>query len=543
MMRLILIASVLIAVISGCDRPAPNLARNKSKPVGTAEKSATDQMVEKSKEGSRERPANKRDKKQQSHDSEVRSAFPPFPTSSGNSSVESRDLWSGGLSFTESQAMARVERLLKESVDLKPTVVVWLFDLSPSAASIQKVIAPAAAQLPARLKGGGTDAPANKLLTAVVTFGADVNVITPEPVEDTGALSLDRLSDEQQPTTKTYAAVKAAAERFASWRMKGHEVMFVLIAREAPSDEASAKSAVEALRKANISVYAIGPAAPFGRLQDGNLTSKDSPPPMESRYSERIGLYFGPGDFGMQLGGDAELSDSGFGPFGLERVCRQTEGKFLRLRPMGSPGWKTEDDGEVKSELLRKYAPDYVTAEEYQRILKENKACMALHEAAKLPPTRVLVAAQTDFRQEDQAAMARRIGEAQRAPAIVQDELARLHTALAAGEADRAKLTRPRWQAAFDLAYGRACAARARADGYNTMLAALRNGKQFKNAGSSIWSLKPTDGIEGNSQLDKMARNGKALLERVMKDHAGTPWAAMAARELETPCGWEWVEK
>ncbi len=457
--------------------------------------------------------------------------------------MESRDLWSGGLSFTESQAVARVERLLKEALQYKPTVVVWLFDLSPSAASMRKVIAPAAMQLPVRVKGEAEGGPPSKLLTAAVTFGAEVNVLTPEPIEDAAQLPREKIGDEQQPTKQTYAAVVKAAEKFAPYRMKGHEVMFVLVAREDPADATNAKAAIEALRKANISVFGIGPASQFGRLQDGNLDSKDSPPPLESLFAERVQLYFGPGDFGMQLRGDAELSDSGYGPFGLERLCRQTEGKFLRLRPMGSPGWKTSEDGEVKSDLLRKYAPDYVTAEEYQQILKENKACTALVEAAKLTPVRVLVASQTDFRKEEDAAMARRLGEAQRAPAIVQDELARLHTTLAAGEGDRARLTRPRWQAAFDLAYGRACAARARADGYNAMLAALRNGKPFKNAGSTIWSLKPADGIEGNSQLDKMAKNGKALLERVIKEHAGTPWAAMAARELETPCGWEWVEK
>ncbi len=509
----------------------------KPAPIKTAHRQVSDSKDKK--QTKKEKTGNER-----FHQREVRSSsFPPFPSLSSGGGMESRELWSGGLSFTESQAVARVERLLKEALQFKPTVVVWLFDLSPSSASMRQVIAPAAMQLPARVKGGAEGGPPNKLLTAAVTFGAGVNVLTPEPIEDAATLSLEKFGDEQPLTRQTYAAVVQAAEKFAPYRMKGHEVVFVLVVREDPADATNLKAAIEALRKANISVFGIGPASPFGRLQDSGITSKDSPPPLESVAAERVQLYFSSGDFGNQLRGDAELSDSGYGPFGLERLCRQTEGKFLRLRPMGSPGWKTSEDGEVKSELLRKYSPDYVTAEEYQQIIKENKACRALVEAAKLPPARVLVASQTDFRKEEDAAMARRIGEAQRAPAIVQDDLARLHTTLAAGEGDRARLTRPRWQAAFDLAYGRACAARARADGYNAMLAALRNGKPFKNANSTIWSLKPTVGIEGNSQLDKMAKNGKALLERVINEHAGTPWAAMAARELETPCGWEWIEK
>jgi hypothetical protein len=71
----------------------------------------------------------------------------------------------------------------------------------------------------------------------------------------------------------------------------------------------------------------------------------------------------------------------------------------------------------------------------------------------------------------------------------------------------------------------------------------LKNGKAFTNPQSTTWSLKPADGIAGRSDLDTMARKAKMLLERVVREHAGTPWAAMAARELETPCGWEWTER
>ena len=41
-------------------------------------------------------------------------------------------------------------------------------------------------------------------------------------------------------------------------------------------------------------------------------------------------------------------------------------------------------------------------------------------------------------------------------------------------------------------------------------------------------------------------RRGKKiarLLRRVMNDHHGTPWAEMAEKELESPCGWDWKEK
>jgi hypothetical protein len=317
-------------------------------------------------------------------------------------------------------------------------------------------------------------------------------------------------------------------------------VVFVLVAHSAAADEPRFNSAVATLSRAAIPVFGIGPAAPFGRLTDSiteQTRSVAAAIAHESLYPERVALLLPDGQ------GDVELADSGYGPFHLERICRATEGRFLRIRPGGAAGWKTDEDGEIPSQLLNKYAPDYVSEAEYRKILTENRACQALHEAARLPPARVLIAPTYDFRKEEEAAMARALSNAQRAPAENQAALERLHETLAAGEADRSKLTRPRWQAAFDLAYGRACAARARNEGYNHMLAVLKNGKASSKPDSDTWSLKPSEGIAGRSDLDKMAKTAKALLERVVKEHPGTPWAALAKRELETPCGWEWTER
>jgi hypothetical protein len=32
-------------------------------------------------------------------------------------------------------------------------------------------------------------------------------------------------------------------------------------------------------------------------------------------------------------------------------------------------------------------------------------------------------------------------------------------------------------------------------------------------------------------------------LNRVIKEHPGTPWAYLAHRELTTPLGWKWTER
>ena len=113
---------------------------------------------------------------------------------------------------------------------------------------------------------------------------------------------------------------------------------------------------------------------------------------------------------------------------------------------------------------------------------------------------------------------------------------------MTAGEADRPNLTGARWQAEYDLAMGQVLAAKARLDGYNTMLAVLKQGKSFTNPASKRWVLEPADEIAAASALDKMVKNSRMYLERVVTEHKGTPWAVIAQGELRHPAGWKLVE-
>jgi hypothetical protein len=551
MIRIVCTIPALLAAWSvGCDRRS-----NESQPV--AEKLAVKADAQRSESSTETAHVARRNspigKSQRSQHDASDDWLPPL-RAPGDAAVvgAARSSWTAGVPFTESQALDRIERELKDALSLRPTLVVWLFDQSQAAGPMRRALFASAAQLHARLTEqarsqtrGSNNAPKanpkrSELLTAMIAFGSEVKVLTPQPIDDAGRLPAAVSVAEVDGVGKlAYAAVHTAAERFAAYRKRGHEVIFVLVAHGATADEVKFKSARDILSRAAIPVFGIGPAAPFGRLADSipeQTRTVAATPAHDSLYPERVQLLFPDGS------GDAKLTDSGYGPFHLERICRATEGSFLRVRPAGA-GWKTDEEGEVPPQLLKKYAPDYVSEEEYRKILAENRACQALHEAAQQPPPRVLIAPTYDFRKEDEAAMARALSNAQRAPAENQADLERLHETLAAGESDRSKLTRPRWQAAFDVAYGRACAARARNEGYNHMLAVLKNGKASSKPDSDTWSLKPADGIAGRSDLDKMAKTAKALLERVVNEHAGTPWAALAKRELETPCGWEWTER
>ena len=83
-----------------------------------------------------------------------------------------------------------------------------------------------------------------------------------------------------------------------------------------------------------------------------------------------------------------------------------------------------------------------------------------------------------------------------------------------------------------------------RTDAYNAMLAQAKGGMKFKDAKSDTWELKESEDVsQVGSQTEKTAKQALAILERVVQEHPGTPWALLAAEELKRPLGYTWVEK
>jgi hypothetical protein len=192
--------------------------------------------------------------------------------------------------------------------------------------------------------------------------------------------------------------------------------------------------------------------------------------------------------------------------------------------------------------VMRKYRPDYVSAEEYGRRVSKSKARMSLVKAAEMSAIGQLETPSTRFLKADEAAFNNALTEAQKAAAILEPRLAALFETLRIGEPDRNKETEPRWQAGYDLAMGRVMAAKVRAEGYNAMLAAAKRGLKFSNDKNNTWILEPADEFTTGSQLAKAGEQARNYLQRVAQDHPSTPWGMLAELELKTPLGWRWKE-
>ena len=89
---------------------------------------------------------------------------------------------------------------------------------------------------------------------------------------------------------------------------------------------------------------------------------------------------------------------------------------------------------------------------------------------------------------------------------------------------------------------GRVLAIKVRTESYNLMLAQAKRGMNPKEAKNNTWTLIASPRITVGSQLEGLADRARLYLQRVVAEHAETPWALLAEKELATPLGWEWQE-
>jgi hypothetical protein len=469
----------------------------------------------------------------------------------------------------EEVAVKRVATAIRASLELGPTLVVWIIDRTPSA---QKIVTESRAAARAiydaddirqhSLNGG------QALQTSVIAFDDKAEFLIDAPTGDWQAAqaALDKFQPSDASRENTFAAVKLALEKFLALRTRAEhrrELILVVLTDEAGEDAALADELAKTVEREAIPVYCLGSPAPWGQVnplaadpKQGDSTKSDDSVPRygpESLVSERVDLdMMSPqANYGNSSALNLAQVDSGFGPFALERLCRAGGGQFLAIRPdVGSQYqyygqsysyWPSGSELRFAGNPA-KYAPDYVSAETHRQQLAENKAFQALVNAAQLPRYSIQDYPDLQFPKSNEAQMKRTLDKAQQYAAKHAPNVDRFYNALIAGEADRAKLNSPRLQAEYDLALGRAIAIKARIDGYNSMIAALKRGKSFANAASTEWVLEPADAYETESAIKKLGERAKELLERVKTEHPGTPWAAIAEHELRSPLGWTWKE-
>jgi hypothetical protein len=470
-------------------------------------------------------------------------------------------------------AVGAVDRITKEiltSLEERPTLVVWLFDQSGSLKSQRESIAKRFDHIYEELGEIATSGnralrhPQDKpLLTAVAEFGQSIQLLTPKPTDDLKEIkaSMQDITDDTSGRENTFQSIYYLADKFHHYRLQSprRNVMLVVFTDEAGDDPEQLDAAIDICRKFEMPVYVVGVPAPFGR-EEAYLKYVD-PDPKFDQTPQWLPLHQGPESMlperiKLNFAGQTQFDDpidSGFGPFGLCRLTTETGGLYFTVHPNRKVGTAvSEGDTSTFSthlaaffdeRIMRNYRPDYVTADQYKQLLAQNRACAALIEAAQLTWTSPMEDVRLRFPKVDDAQFASELSTAQRSAAKIEPQIEQLVAVLRKGEPDRPKVMKPRWQAGYDLAIGRALAVEVRTEGYNAILAEAKQGMKFKDKKDDTWVLRPAKEVTINSALTKDGSDARKYLERVVADHPGTPWALEAAQELKQPMGWEWRER
>jgi hypothetical protein len=471
-------------------------------------------------------------------------------------------------------AVDQITEEILRSLDERRTLVVWLFDQSVSMVrqrdTVMKRFEGIYDQLGVLRAAGKeqlTKYGDQPVLTAVMSFGEKVDFALEKPTENFEQLreAVDKIPVDPSGIENVFTAVNMAAQKYKPFRDRDPEtkepkrnVLLIVVSDEAGEDVQGMEKTIGQCRKLAMPVYVIGVPAPFGRKttvikyvdpdpkfdQSATWAQIDQGP--ESLLPERLLLD-------RNEDGEEKFNiDSGFGPFALTRLCYETGGVYFTVHPNRSLNRvvRRNEIDDFASHLsyffdgsvMRSYRPDYVSAQEYMSRVKSSKLRSSLVQAAQLSAAIELNAPNTRFLKVNEGNFANALLEAQKAAARIEPTINMIYEVLKNGETDRAKETTPRWQAGYDLAYGRILAIKTRVEGYNTMLAQAKS-RKFDNPRSNTLVLAKSKDVNGSSQLKTSGKKAEELLNKVIADHPDTPWALLAKRELSEPIGWRWSEE
>ncbi len=459
-------------------------------------------------------------------------------------------------------AAGAVDRLsldIARSLEDGPTCVCWVFDQSVSLAGQRQEIAARLDRVFRELQVDEQGGLPTGLTNMVLAYGQRFKFITDRPT----SLSADVIAAirgievDNSGLEQTFTAIQAAAERLNSNPGAGRRnSMVIVFTDEVGDDQLMADRVAARCRRLDTPVYVVGVPAPFGRrFIEMKYVEFD---PSYASAEEWAVVEQGPETLfpeSVRIGSTAvadEAIDSGFGPFSLSKLCYQTGGIYIAVHANRDATGRVNDrmtaamSSRIRyffdPEAMRDYQPDYVSATKLKQKLNANRAKQALVEAATATNLSPMESPETVFPRKSEGELANLLTLAQRTAAVLQPRIDAIHRVLLSGLKDRDAIEEKRWRAGYDLGMGRVLALKVRTDAYNLMLAQAKAGMQFQNPKSDTWVLRPSSEVRVGSQTERLAEQARSILQRVVHEHPGTPWAFIAEKELQAPLGYRWDE-
>jgi hypothetical protein len=445
-------------------------------------------------------------------------------------------------------AVDRVAMELLNRLEKGKTLVVWAFDASRSLLVEREKLAKHIEQVYTHINQLDRDqiAVGDALMTMVVGFGKDRKAMLPAPTSDSSAIvsAIRDVPDDTSGDEYTFQTVTDIVKKWGKFKdTKGqvYQTIVIVVTDEVGDDQPQLENAINTASAAKVPIYVLGSPALFGKVK-GRMNFTD---PKTKKTYFNIEVTQGPESVALETihlpfwyGGDQyDNLDAGFGPYALSRLAGATGGIYFITRIGGS---RLSFDPNA----MREYRPDWVSVEQYSRNLQKNPIREAVNMAAVITQQQLpgqpsltfsLPADDPGFKE----AMARNQELVARIEYTVNEALAPITQVSKFRDHEASR----RWQAHYDLIRGRLLAMKIRCAEYQTACAKMKkDAPKFKDVKSNTWRLVPTEEILSGERVEKVAKETRVLLQRVVGDHPNTPWALLAKRELKDPFGFKWEE-
>ncbi len=447
-------------------------------------------------------------------------------------------------------ALDRVTWEIAQNMKERKVLVVWLLDGSGSLTKQRQIIANRLERIYGELGAlqdvGQIPRLSRPLITGVVSYGGRTNFLTREPThkfEDVKNAVMNTPPD-TTGVENIFTAVTQVMEVWGKYRVtNGRRIMVITVTDESGDDFSMHERAIVKCRHYGAKAYVIGPSAVFGKRK--GFVPYTAP---ENNRVYRLPVDLGPEtpmfeNLAMPFwfdGPQYEYLSSGYGPYALARLVRETGGVYFTTNMTTMAGLQTV--GKYETHQLKPFEPDYRfgTPEGYQRDLMQHPLRFACVTAAQLSrtnkpeetPQLQVVVAPNNFRQTATG---------------MQETVAKteyfIDQIMSAFPPDVHKLydteASLRWRMTYCLTYGRLLAMKVRALEYNFACADIKNSMSEQDIGPGTARLvfRPAAEIKYANQAKRMAQQSFELLQRCVDEAPGTPFAVMAARELRHPLG------
>lgn len=477
------------------------------------------------------------------------------------------------------QAMGIITQELMRMMRQQKVLVVWLFDESGSLEDDRKEIRENYMRVYDELgiavkQDKNLRRAEDQMLTVVASYGKTIHEHTRRPEADPEKIkaAIDQVPVDASGEENMCRSVAAIVNKHKSYATRGKRKLAVIIVSDESGDDGDfVEDAIVAARQAKAPIYVMGRESMFGYpIARQRWIYKDEKKNIEEHFW--LPIRRGPETAypeclqwdGLHARWDGQAA--GFGPYEQVRMARETGGIFFVL-PGNEENLVGRDVNEKRKYdflAIREYTPLLLSRLKYQQDRANSQFRQTLWNViVRLNPMNNKLLFETHdpelnirrdhfpielqpFKQE----AGRQVVKAAKAMLLINEALGLLDGV----KPLRATESSQRWRAGYDLATAQLHLFRLRLYQYMlNMDAHVNNMPMPKNPKSNMWSFRrnrktmvPDEaqfarldkafnmGVEHEDYIAMVAAEEKLtteLLDAVVKEHPGTPWAYRADRE------------